>query len=236
MKDDEAGAGERMMKHKLVFAAVLGIVVLISVAPANAQQSQVNQKAKQKADFYNAPRRIQIVDERPIISDFREAPQAPQMIQLPPPPQGFGGAGGGQGGGALPGDGGGGAPTPVMQLPAGEGIAPYRTPNNPMGALPKSGFGPTNIPARGMGPRVALPGGTTTGVHGAVNWQRPQQAIGQRGGPTANSAPAARAMAPAASYGNNYQNAANTGVSGQIMAPSSTTAVSGRLMSRLKGN
>ncbi len=223
------------MKKKILFATVLGVASLMATAPAQAQQSQVNQKAKQKADFYNAPRRIQIVDERPIISDFREAPQAPQMIQLPPPPQGFGGAGGGQGGGSMPGDGGGGAPTPVMQLPAGDGIAPYRTPNNPLGALPKSGFGPTNIPARGMGPRTALPGGTTTGVHGAVNWQKPQQAQGARG-PAAAAAPAARAMAPAASYGGNYNNAANTGVSGQIMAPSSTTAVSGRLMSRLKGN
>ena len=33
-----------------------------------------------------SPHEIQIIDERPAIRDFREAPTAPQMIRLPPPP------------------------------------------------------------------------------------------------------------------------------------------------------
>lgn len=222
-----------MTKHKILIATLFGISALITVAPAHAQQSSIKEKAMHKATFYNAPRQIQIVDERPIIHDFREAPQAPGMIQLPPPPQGFGGAGGGQGGGALPGGDGGGAADPVMQLPAGPGIAPYRTPSNPMGALPKSGFGGTNIPARGMGPRTALPGGTTTGIHGQVM-------PFAKAGPQAASAGPARAQAArpaapvAASYGGQPYTQAGGGASGGVGGAGASTAVSGRLMSRLK--
>lgn len=224
-----------MLKHKILVASLFGISALIAAAPAHAQQASVKEKAMHKATFYNAPRQIQIVDERPIIHDFREAPQAPGMIQLPPPPQGFGGAGGGQGGGAMPGGDGGGAADPVMQLPAGPGIAPYRTPSNPMGALPKSGFGGTNIPARGMGPRNALQNGTTTGVHGAVN------PFAKAAGPSAASAgPRAQAAgrpAPvAASYGGGPYTQAGGGATGGVGGAGASTAVSGRLMSRLKGH
>lgn len=47
--------------------------------------------ARQKAEFYAAPRRFQIVDDRPAVNDFRESASAsvPTTIQLPPPPNGF---------------------------------------------------------------------------------------------------------------------------------------------------
>ncbi len=39
-----------------------------------------------KPVFYAAPGKMQIMDERPLITDFREAPQSPPSIQLPPGP------------------------------------------------------------------------------------------------------------------------------------------------------
>ena len=222
-----------MLKLKISIAMALGLSPLIMSAPANAQQPTIKEKTIHKANFYNSPRQIQIVDKRPINHECREAPQALGMMHRPPPPQGFGGAGGGGGNGGVPGMGNGmGGADPVMQLPAGDGIAPYRTPSNPMGALPKSGFnGPSNIPARGMGPRTALPGGTTTGVHGHVN-------PFAHAAPTAASAGSRQAAvarpasaAPVASYGGGNYTSAGSGNTG---GGGASTAVSGRLMNRLK--
>ncbi len=47
---------------------------MLSQMPLCAQQTDVNPNAKEKVKFYNAPRQMQISDERPIIRDFREAP------------------------------------------------------------------------------------------------------------------------------------------------------------------
>lgn len=215
------------MKYKIMMAAIFGVTGLVMASPAEAQQSQINQKARQKADFYNAPRRIQIIDERPIISDFREAPVPQQQIQLPPGPQGYGPGGGGQGGMQN-----GGGP---MQVPAGPGMLPYRTPSNPMGALPKVGFGQwSNIPQRGMAPQQALPSGRSSGGHVAVpQMARPQQQQqARRPGvsaprPVAQARPAGSPVA--AGYGSNYTQA-NTGVSGSV----ASTNVRARLMNRLK--
>ena len=148
--------------RQLGYAAALSVLSLASVSPSYAQK--IDQKALEKTKFYEAPRQMQILDERPIIHDFREAPAAAQQIELPPGPQGFGGNGGGQGGGAL----GGGAPSlPSGGLQLGNGSGPaYRM--APNSALPKSGFsGPSNIPARGMGPAGSLPG-VTKGVLGNI--------------------------------------------------------------------
>lgn len=212
-------------------ALVLGA---ISASPA-AKAQQINEKARQKATWYNAPREIQIIDERPMIRDFREAPVAPGMIQLPPGPQGFGGAGGGGGGGAMP-DGGGGMPVlPGSGMPIGDSGPGYRTPIDPMGSLPKSGFGrDTNIPARGMGPKGPLPGGFTTGIHGQVmpfaKASSPAMGAGNRGA-ARPSRPVA--SAPAASYGGNYTSpSTSSGVGGM----GASTAVRGALLTRLKGH
>ncbi len=218
------------MNYKILITTIFGLASLVAAAPANAQQSQINTKARQKADFYNAPRRIQIVDERPIISDFREAPVAQQQIQLPPGPQGYGPGGGGGQGGMQNGQ--------PMQLPAGPGMLPYRTQPNNLNSLPKVGFGNwSNIPQRGMGPQGALPSGRSSGGHVAMPpMARPPQqtAAGPRPGgqrPIAASRPAGSPVA--AGYGGNYTQSpggTNTGVAGSV----ASTAVRARLINRLK--
>lgn len=222
------------MNHKLLFATVCGITALVAAAPAQAQQSQIKTNAIQKSNFFQAPRRIQIIDERPIISDFREGPQAVGSIQLPPPPAGFGGAGGGQGGGALP-NGGGGMATPVAQLPAGPGMLPYRTPFDPQGALPKVGFGRfSNIPARGMGPRTALPNGVSTGVHAQMAPLPPRSSTQSPLNHPQAIASNPRAATPIASYGGpaytSVPASARSNVSGTVV----NTALRGQLLTRLQ--
>ncbi len=222
------------MQHKILFATVLGIAALVAAAPAQAQQSQIKMNARQKSEFYNAPRRIQIVDERPLISDFREAPQAVGTIQMPPPPQGFFGPGGGQGGGALPFPGGNGGATPVAQLPAGQGILPYRTPANQMVPLDRVGFGRfSNIPAGGTGPRVALQNGSTTGVHATMSpFARPAQRPSMDHPRAIASNP--RTSAPIASYGGPAYTQSPGGAVTSVNGMLANQAVRGTLLSRLK--
>ncbi|HEY9758618.1 MAG TPA: hypothetical protein V6C97_25860 [Oculatellaceae cyanobacterium] len=165
----------------LGYVAALGLLSVVSVSPSYAQQ-RVDQKSLGKATWHESPREIQILDERPVIRDFREAPAAAQSIELPPAPQGFGGAGGGGGSGAL----GGGAPLlPAGGVPiAGNGPG-YRS--APANALPKSGFnGPSNIPARGMAPAGSLPG-VTKGVLG--NIMAKPKGNGAGAGPAGGMAP-----------------------------------------------
>lgn len=154
---------------KAVFASVAvagAVAALIVAAPAQAQNGpKINSRALEKATFYNAPREIQIIDDRPVVRDFREAPAQEQSISLP---NGPGGGGGGQpGGGGAGALGNGGGPVSIpgggLHIP-GVGTDPgYRGPRGMGLPLPKSGFGrDTNIPARGMGPAGALPDGTNT--------------------------------------------------------------------------
>lgn len=182
--------------------------VAVSAAPSMAQGFKIDQRKLDKTTFYSAPRQMQILDERPIIKDFREAPAAPQQIELPPGPQGFGGGGGGgagalQGGG--PGGGGGSAPMqmggPVVQPRTSNGMVPSA------GALPRSGFGPSNIPARGLGPKGPLADGTNTNrLMGKM--MTPPKAQGASVGP-------ARGMAPSRGPTNgNYNGPAVSSYSG----------------------
>lgn len=220
------------MKASKIAIWSLGILAAACVAP-DAKAQMIDTKARQKASWYNAPREVQIIDERPVVRDFREAPSAPSQIQLPPGPQGFGGPGGGGGGGAM-GDGGGGSPVlPAGGMPIGGNGGPgYRTPAMSGLPLEHSGFGNhTNIPAGGIGPKGVLPNGQTTGVHGSLMT------------PTAHSAPAAsaagnraamapaRAATPAASYGGNYTQPVGGSSGGGSGA---STAVRGVLLNRLK--
>lgn len=171
------------------------ITALSSVAPAMAQGS-VQKNATEKSTWHTAPREIQIIDDRPIIRDFREAPVVPQQIQLPPGPMGSGGGYGGNGAGALAG--GPGSTIPAGGMPLG-GNQGYRTPSEPMGALPKSGFGGTNIPARGMGPKGMLPSGfSTNGLNGKMLNQNK---------PTGAGAGAPRGMSPNMGRSNGNSNA-----------------------------
>ncbi len=145
----------------LGYALSLGIVSVVAIVPSFAQ-TKVDPRSLEKAKFYEAPRQMQIIDDRPIVRDFREAPAAaPAPIEIPPGPASNGP--GGNGAGAL----GGGAPSlPPGGLQMGSGSGPsYRGPGGM--ALPRSGFGgPSNIPARGFSRAGALPSTTqhTTGT------------------------------------------------------------------------
>lgn len=133
--------------NHLIPSVMLGLgASLLAVLPASAQ-AHINSNAMEKSRFYQAPRQVQIVDDRPIIKDFRTTAEAPQMVQLPPAPQGFGGGYGGQGAGALGNS---------SVLPAGGMQLGKQSGGIPLG-LPRSGFG-SNM----KNPVASLPNGTTT--------------------------------------------------------------------------
>ena len=167
--------------------AALGVSAL-TILPGFAQGSNlVNTKATEKANWHVAPREIQIIDDRPIVRDFREAPAQQQQIQLPPPPAGF--SGGSNNGGGLAGGPGSSLPAGGMPLSGGN-LPGYRSPVDPLGALPKSGFGrESNIPASLSRPRAGLQNGNTTGVVG--NLLTPQKRSGQGVGPAKGIGPVA---------------------------------------------
>ena len=220
---------ERNKVTKVAIATILlsGVAALTLASPANAQKAQgpgINSKALEKTTFYNAPREIQIIDDRPVVRDFREAPQNPQGIDLPPGPGAGGGNPGGGGAGAL--DGGGGPaniPAGGLHIP-GVGTDPgYRTPPGSTVPIPKSGFGrDTNIPARGMGPREALPDGTNTNrLMGKM--LNPSTVRGMAAGPGYHMAPTTAKANPgysppaAQTYGGNYASSGSgSGGSGSV--------------------
>ncbi len=119
---------------------------LIMSGAANAQR--INTDVKEKSHWYNAPREVQIIDNRPVVRDFREPDQKPGQIELPSGPPAVDGS-------TIPSGG--------LPLGGGAGSKGYRTPVDPLGDLPNArGFGGTNIPARGVGPRGVLPNGTSS--------------------------------------------------------------------------
>lgn len=190
-----------MITRFLAGGLVAGLALLLASAPAEAQRIQKN--ALEKARWHNAPREFQIIDDRPIIRDFREAPQESGTIELPPAPTGAGGGAGGGGAGAL-----GGAPPslPAGGLQLGGPNQGFRSAPSGLGSLPKSGFGGTNIPARGFAPK-GLPSGTST--NRLMGKMMPQGKGVGAGAPSGMAPSAGRSMgnysAPAAaSYGGGY--------------------------------
>lgn len=151
---------------KLMALFCFGYTIL-NAQSVNAQNT-VNSRALERSRFYTAPREFQIVDESPVIRDFREAPATGSQINLPNGPGGGPGAGGSAG---IGGGSGANATIPAGGMPlsggASGGNPAYRNAPVGMTSLPKSGFGGSNIPARGLGPRGILPG-VTTGVVGKV--------------------------------------------------------------------
>jgi len=180
-----------MIKPIGVTPIVVALVGLSFALPAHAQK--VRMKAMEKASFYTAPREIQILDDRPTVRDFREAPQSEQSIDLPPGPNS-----GSRGAGDLP------ATLPAGGMSLGRPQQGYRLPSGDAATLPRSGFGQTNIPARGMGPVAALPDGATTNrlmdhvrpPRGALIVSAPR--LTHSGGGYVAPAPVAQ------SYGNSY--------------------------------
>jgi len=220
---------------KVAIATLFGVAALTAASPAHASNAQggprINSKALEKTTFYNAPREIQIIDDRPVVRDFREAPSQGSSIELPPGPQGSGGGAGGGGAGSL--DGGGG---PASVPPGGMHLGPdpgYRTPNGSSVPLAKSGFGrDTNIPARGMGPRGALPDGTSTNrLMGKM--LNPSAVKGVAAGPSRGMAPTAgrsngNSNVPVATYSGGYGSGSGSGYGGS--ASRTESAVRGSLL------
>jgi hypothetical protein len=225
----------KMTSGKSVFYALaVGVCTLGSLVVANPASAQtVNSQARQKSNWHESPHEIQIIDERPVIRDFREAPSAPQQVQLPPPPQGFGGGFGGGSNGALSS---GGPAIPAGGIPlAGNGPG-YRTaPAGAMGALPQSGFGRgSNIPAGGIGPKGPLADGRSTGnLQGKM--LTPQKTAGSGAGAPRGMAPSSgrtngNSNAPVASYSGGYGTGSGAGYGGA--ASRTDTAVRGTLLKR----
>lgn len=217
------------MKKLVLLSLSAGLCLMASAGEANAQQ-RMKTNEMNKSRWFNAPREYQIIDERPIIKDFREAPQAPGYVDLPPGPEGFGGGYGGGGAGAM-GDPGGGSASAPMQL--GGPNQGYRT-DSPMSGspmpLPKSGFGrESNIPARGMGPKGPLPG-VTQGVLGKMMTPKP----GAGAGPASGAGNVRGRLlggpkpAQAQSYSGGYGSGSGIGSSGS--ASRSEANVRGRLL------
>jgi hypothetical protein len=231
------------MKYGLLALTVL-VSSFVVADSANAQggfQGHIQQNKLDKTRFYTAPRQMQILDERPIIKDFREAPQQAPMIALPPGPQANGGGYGGNGAGALGDTPSGGGPGSAPVQLGGPGVQPYRTGDNGGNLpLPKSGFnGPTNIPARGLGPRGPLADATTTNrlmgkmmkPKEAIGGTYPTGGLGNGGGPRRSVAKQAAPVA--ASYGSNYGAGTGTGTSSGS-AGRTEGVVRGTLLNRTK--
>jgi len=190
--------------------AGLAVVVTLPTA-AQAQNRSIRQDAMERAgrggdQFYHNPREFQIIDERPTIRDFREAPSAASSIELPPAPGAAASGARSAGGNALP--------TGGMPLgdPSRQG---YRSTPSGLTALPKSGFGGTNIPARGLGPRGALPG-VTQGVVGKMMSQNKGVGAGARSGmsPSVGRSAGNYSAPRAASYGGGYGTGGGTATGG----------------------
>lgn len=194
-----------MKSSKLVGRAIfLAMASALTIVPTFAQ-NKVDPSKLDKAKFYEAPRELQIIDNRPIIKDFREAPeQGEPAINMPPGPAGSSGLRlGGQ---------------------HGDGL---RT-SSP--ALPKSGFGESNLPVNGMRPQ-GLPAAPRTFL--AKPLPAPPQLAARaahplRSAPAAVKAPttpAAPKVPTVSSYGASY----STG-SGSSIERSSNQNVRGKLL------
>lgn len=222
-RDLMSGKRSLVMKNLLYIAILAGICSCTLSTPAQAQRMKTN--AVEKSHWHNAPREYQIIDERPIIRDFREAPQEAGTIELPPAPGGF--SGGGGGGGAL-----GNIPStlPSGGLQLGGPNQGFRSAPAGLGSLPKSGFGGTNIPARGLGPRNALPSGQSTNtLMGKMNNPGKGVGAGAPRGMSRSAGPTSGYSGPAvSSYGGGYGSGSGPASGGS--ASRTDTNVRGRLL------
>jgi len=204
----------------IVAAATFGLMA--SKADAQNAGPRVKTNASEKSTWYSAPHEFQIVDDRPIIKDFRTAPAAQQSIELPPAPQGYGGAGGGGGSGALGGGSGSTLPAGGMGIP-GTGPA-YRS---EQAALPKSGFGGSNI-GKGLHPGGMLPG-VNQGIVGKMMNQ-------QKAGPGSAGPAKGMSVNPNRTSGNSNAPAAATYSGGYGSGSGSSSGSASRTESSVRGS
>lgn len=219
------------MNKFMVVGLMVGVTSFAATDPAHAQR--VRRDLLEKSHWYVAPREYQIIDDRPVIRDFREAPEASGTVDLPPGPGMPAGGGGGGGAGALAGGGPGSTPSASELHPGGPNQG-FRNAPASMTSLPKSGFGGPNS---NMGsykpPAKTLPGGYNTGVLGKLMNQ--QKGIGNgagapggmrpNAGRTAGNTPAAPAVA---GYSGGYGSGMGSGSGGS--ASRTETNVRGSLL------
>jgi hypothetical protein len=145
---------------------------------AQAQQSYVTiQKGQlQHAGWHTAPLQIQILDERPRVSDLRTPEQAPENFVIPI------------------------SPMPTVQgqtTSVGSGVRMVHS------NLPQAGFGQTNIPAAGLGPARSLPSTRSGGLSPIDKAPRPIGLTAPKGSERQLSVSAKTPVA-AATYSQNY--------------------------------
>jgi hypothetical protein len=231
------------MKKIGVYSLILSLgffVAECNLTPASAQGgTRIQNDVVQKSVWHTAPREIQIIDERPVVKDFREAPQAGGSIELPSGPPGSLGSVGGNGAGALGGGSGASIPGSGLPLPGsgpgyvgsraaipGSGLAlpgsgGYRASAS---GLPKSGFGGSNIPARGMGPGHLLPGVN----HGGLGKMYQPTASAPRGVSVNPKPTSGNASTPVATYSGGYGQGTGPAFGGS--SSQTSTAVRGSLL------
>ena len=132
--------------------AVVSICAVATAAPSQAKGfTQDSSQLPNASDFYHAPKRMQIVDEGPRVTDNRHPQEHTTVtINIPPAPADInnqiqiGGSGSSSGGGAQS--------VPILT-----------------NGLPDARGGSTNIPAGGIRPRVSLPQGSSTNGLGTLN-------------------------------------------------------------------
>ncbi len=158
---DVRGGGVMAMSKFLMVIVVTGVAFLLATPWAEAQQLQMGKGTTQKLgaegdQFYKSRRQIQIIDERPIVHDFRTAPEAPSTIELPPAPAGFSGGANVSGGDALPAGG----------IPVGGRNQGFRSASTQL--LPNASFGRNSNMGSYHAPAKAVPGSFTSGVMGRM--------------------------------------------------------------------
>ncbi len=82
-----------LSQHKQIMT-LLCFGQFVICAQASYAQNTMSDKAMEKSRFYTAPREYQIIDDRPVVRDFREAPATGSQIGIPNGPGGGPGAGG----------------------------------------------------------------------------------------------------------------------------------------------
>jgi len=64
----------------LISVLALGGSILVTTAPACAQS--ISSRAKENVGWFSSPREIQIIDDRPVVHEFRESPVAEPTVDL----------------------------------------------------------------------------------------------------------------------------------------------------------
>ncbi len=129
------------MVSKIKILTMSNLILLLVILSGNCDvkaQFKVKKDSLEKSTWYEAPRQIQIIDDSPIIHDYRPAPQTNQDNQYVNIPANPGGNSSSIPAGGLH------FGTPAARVSAGSN-------------LPSAGFG-TNIPVGGIAHPRSLPG------------------------------------------------------------------------------